>query len=108
MTQRERQIPEGGCPPSPAGARPQHPETACASSTRPDSCVTSLWEEWYHQAAPARRQAVVALAARQGVLLTRDLGLAEGVGPRAAGGTGHAKRLSERFPSAARPRVAAA
>jgi len=35
---------------------------------------------------------VVALAARQGVLLTRDLGLAEGVGPRAAGSAGQARR----------------
>src|SRR5262245_37686536 len=58
MTQREGQTPDRG----------RAPATGVAAPAGPDAPGTSLWEALYLATPPARREELVALARRQGVL----------------------------------------
>jgi hypothetical protein len=67
MTQRERQIPEGGAPQLAAGG----PLRPCDAP--PTAPAASVWEEWFARATPQQQQDALALAVRQGLLYAGQL-----------------------------------
>jgi AAA domain len=68
MTQRERQTPDRGtvaAAPAAHRSAPLTPSTALPAA--------SLWEDLYHRASPAQQEALVTLAAQQGVLYAHQI-----------------------------------